>query len=248
MKEIGPIDYFRCGDCGFVFSKTHSELAPKKWSKLNVDYHHYNETDLNARAEVNQPPYAEQSFLIALLKARNIIDSKNMLDFAAGYGTLSNLLKELYNINLPIYDPYVKDGDLSRYVDNPIAKSYSVVISSAYFEHIRTRSDLDEVNSFVADDGCLILHTVICANIPADPDWFYLSPPVHTAFHTNKSMGILMEQWGYKSSLYSPQAKCWLLLKKPFSENERNIISINRELHAAWLFGKDGFMDYWKGF
>jgi hypothetical protein len=248
MEPIGPIDYHRCGDCGFTYSKTHQELTPAQWSDLNEHFHHYNETDTHVREAMNQPPYAEQAFMVAYLKANGMIDGDNMLDYAAGYGSLSNLLANLFHVRLPIYDPYVKGGDLSRYVAKPVPRAYATVINSAYFEHVLNRGELDAINNYVADDGCLIIHTVIAENVPADPDWFYLGPPVHTAFHTNKSMGILMKQWGYQSSIYCPQAKCWVLYKKPFAELEGTMQKMNTELQTKWFYGKDGFMDYWKGF
>jgi len=79
-----------------------------------------------------------------------------------------------------------------------------------------------------------------------DPEWFYLAPPVHTAFHTNKSMGLLMEQWGYEASIYSPKSKCWVLLREDESETARCVESINQRLQSAWFHYKRGFMDYWK--
>jgi hypothetical protein len=118
-------------------------------------------------------------------------------------------------------------------------------------EHILTREALDEVNNLVADDGILMIHTVICDRIPRDPDWFYLTPMVHTAFHTNKSMEILMKQWGYAASLYSPQAKSWYLFKKKYpqlSQLGEKINAINREIQGTYFHYKAGFVDYWKGF
>lgn len=114
------------------------------------------------------------------------------------------------------------------------------------FEHVINRRDLDEVNNLVSEDGGLFIHTVVVDSIPKDPNWFYIDVPVHTAVHTNRSMAILMEQWGYKSSIYSPQSKTWLLLKKPYKSIRPVIDSINEELQTQWLYGKDGFMDYWK--
>jgi hypothetical protein len=116
------------------------------------------------------------------------------------------------------------------------------------FEHVLQREDLDYVNKIVDNDGCLIIHTVVCENIPKDPNWFYLRPPVHTAFHTNKSMNILMDQWGYKSSIYCPQSKCWILLREHVAEVLAKVSSINKELQNTWFIAKEGFVDYWKGF
>jgi hypothetical protein len=248
MAAVGTVDYYRCGNCGFTHSKTHQELAPALWSELNESFHHYIETDPSLPDLLNQPPYAEQAFMLAYLKSHGMIDGDNMLDYAAGYGTLSKLLKGLFQVTLPIFDPYVKGGDLGRYVGRPLVGTYGTVINSAYFEHVLTRGELDAINNYVSDDGCLVIHSVICENVPRDPEWFYLGPPVHTAFHTNKSMDILMKQWGYQSSIYSPQAKCWVLYKKPYAELEETVLKMNKELQAKWFYGKDGFMDYWKGF
>jgi len=91
----------------------------------------------------------------------------------------------------------------------------------------------------------MIIHTVICENIPKNPDWFYIEPPVHATFHTNKSMGILMEQWGYKASIYCLSAKSWVLFKESKGVEEK-VCNINKELQTQYLVYKDGFVDYWK--
>ncbi len=123
--------------------------------------------------------------MLSLLGKNNIIKTDNMLDYAAGYGSLSRIADKYFGIDLPIYDPFVWASD-GRYVAAEDLQTYSAVINSAMFEHVTSREDLEELNKLVSDDGCLIVHTVICENIPKDPDWFYLYPPVHTAFHTNK--------------------------------------------------------------
>jgi hypothetical protein len=89
---------------------------------------------------------------------------------------------------------------------------------------------------------------VVCENIPDDPNWFYFKPPVHSAFHTNKSMGILMEQWNYMSSLYCPSAKTWILFKKEPIDLYGFMDRINRDFQTDYLYYKKGFVDYWKGF
>jgi len=124
------------------------------------------------------------------------------------------------------------------------------LINSALFEHIFTRSEFDRINNLIdTDSGCMFLHTVICENIPQNANWFYFEPPVHCAFHTNKSMGILMKQWGFKSSLYCPKAKSWVLFKKPTDNIEQTIASINTEFQTEYiLYNPEGFLDYWKGF
>ena len=247
MRDIGKVDYTKCKNCGFVLSRTHADLDPARRAKLNSECHHYFE-DPNNEKKGNQPPYAEQALMLLLLGRRGIVDIESMIDYAAGYGTLSRLLERYFQIHLPIFDRYVRDGEPSRYIRESDLGSYRTVINSAMFEHVLSREDLDDVNRLVAAGGSLILHTVVCETVPRDPDWFYLRPPVHTAFHTNKSMGILMEQWGYRCSIYCPKSKCWVLLKGRDPGLIDEIKSLNEEVQSDWFYFKDGFMDYWKGF
>lgn len=247
MREIGKVDYYKCERCGFVLSKTHSEIDESKRNKLNSVFHHYLENQENGMIG-NQPPYAEQAMMLSLLGKNGIISTDSMVDYAAGYGTLSNILTKYMDIDLPLFDPYVQSDNSGRYVDESELKTYKTVINSAMFEHVLRREDLDQVNNIVDGDGCLIIHTVVCENVPNDSNWFYLRPPVHTAFHTNKSMEILMGQLGYRSSIYCPQSKCWVLRKDNIEDITKMISKLNQELQTNWFYCKNGFVDYWKGF
>lgn len=247
MKDIGPIVYFRCRVCGFCLSKTHSELPESKWIELNTKFHHYLERDRHSK--INQPPYSEQALMAALLFKNGLVNSESVLDYAAGYGTLRGLLKKYFAIEISAYDPYVNiENSDGLVIAPPLSNSFGTVINSAMFEHVLCRNDLEAVNALVAEEGSLIIHTVVCENIPCDPEWFYLRPPVHTAFHTNRSMEILMRQWGYRASIYCPQAKCWTLFKRPYEDIQNAVKAVNDELQATWFYGKNGFLDYWKGF
>lgn len=186
--------------------------------------------------------------MVHVLSENNLIDCSSILDYAGGSGTFSDLLRQYFKILSLIFEPYMKKNTDSRYISRNEMGQNKVVFNSAMFEHIRSRSDLDEVNDVVEADGCMIIHSVICDNVPADPNWFYFRPPVHCAFHTNKSMEILMQQWGYSYSLYSPKAKCWTLFKKKPEDFERKIETINHQTKDSYLYFKKGFVDFWKGF
>jgi len=251
FTEVLKVDYWKCDNCGFVISKTHQEMSPEKWSELNEVWHHLFESDANKEI-INQPPYADQALALTVLGKNGLIEINDVLDYAAGYGTLSKFLAKYLNAKIKIYDRYVRDSESElEYVEEEDLKKYKLVINSAMFEHVLSRAALDEINDLVEDDGVLMLHTVICERIPKDPNWFYLTPMVHTAFHTNKSMKILMEQWGYAASIYSPQAKSWFLFKKNFPEIENletKVNEINKEIQTEYFHYKAGFVDYWKGF
>ncbi len=251
FEDALKVDYWKCENCGFVISRTHQEMTSDDWSSLNTSWHHHFENNKEARTN-NQPPYADQALALKMLSRNNIVDIDDALDYAAGYGTLSRFLSKYFDKNINIFDRYVRSSDENlRYVAEKDIKKYRLVINSAMFEHVLTREALDEVNDLVTDDGVLMLHTLICERIPKDPDWFYIGPMVHTAFHTNRSMSILMQQWGYAASVYSPQAKSWFLLKKDntrLAGLEARVNEINEEIQARYFHYKAGFVDYWKGF
>ena len=251
MNGINKVDYYKCQNCGFVISKTHVEMGDSQWEKIN-EIHHYwekqkkNNLENEKNEPTHQPPYLQQATMINLLQKNVILSQENILDYAGGYGTLNNILEKYYNIQSLVYDPFVNLKGI-KYVKEKELKKYKTVLNSAMFEHIKSRRDLDMVNGLVDEDGSLIIHTVVCENIPKDSNWFYINP-VHCAFHTNKSMDILMKQWNYISSIYCPTSKCWILLKEESSKFSEKIIKINIELQEPYLFYKNGFMDYWKGF
>lgn len=251
FPEPLTVDYCRCGHCGFVLSRTHQAMSPKVWSALNTSWHHHYENHRENKVS-NAPPYAEQALALKMLACNGVLDLNAALDYAAGYGTLSKFLAKYFGARLRIFDRYVQDaGTDGDYVAEQDLSRYGLVINSAMFEHVLDRAALDEVDRLVASDGALMLHTVICERVPRDPNWFYLGPMVHTAFHTNRSMELLMAQWGYAASVYSPLAKSWWLFKAghpALDRLEAIVEAINAEVRMKYFLYKPGFVDYWKGF
>ena len=252
MEDTGNVCYYKCVNCGFVASKTHYDMTEEKWQKLN-EVHHLSEKSLaekiqnESKDKIGTPPYLQQALMIKVLQEKGIIPMSLILDYAGGYGFLHNILRNYFSIESIIYDPYIHN-ESQKYILKNDLKKYEIVLNSAMFEHIRKRDDIDSINDFVSENGCLIIHTVVCENIPCDKDWFYIKFPVHCAFHTNKSMEILMEQWKYKSSIYCPTSKCWVLIKNEPQKIREKIIDINPELKDNYFYYKKGFVDYWKGF
>ena len=243
---LGPVDYHKCPNCGFTFSKTLYELEGGKWETLNHNFHHYIENNNNLIS--NQPPYLQQALMLSVLQRNQLIDLSSAIDYGSGQGTLSSALSKYFSQKLKQYEPFEKKENLSHlYIDNPNSGEFGVVITSALFEHLMTRESFDKINRLVSSDGCLVIHTVICENIPKDPSWFYLEVPVHCSFHTNKSMDILMKDWGYNCSIYCPTAKSWVLFKNA-NNIQSTIDSINNEFQNPYFHFKNGFVDYWKGF
>ena len=247
VEDIERYDYSKCSSCGFVFLETIKELSDKRWEQLNYDFHTYIE---NNTSPTNQPPYIEQASLINVLAKHNVIDMNSSLDYAGGYGTLSKILDQYYNLTLKVYDPYIKESSFKNYIDLIGEKQFGFVINSALFEHVIDKKALNGINEPVDKErGALMIHTVICENIPNDPAWFYYLPPVHCAFHTNKSMNILMKEFGFESSLYCPSAKSWVLFKQHEPSIEIALNEINNLFQTNYCYyQKDAFVAYWKGF
>ncbi len=247
------VEYCKCPKCGFVYSRTHQEMPKSNWEALYLRCHNSFESDLSSRT-INQPPYAGMAMAVNILAKNGVIYVDRTLDYAAGKGTLSKVLSKYHDINIDCYDRYVFDdpsSDYVHYVSTSSLGDYNVVVNSAMFENVVARQDLDEVNGCVTADGVLMLHTLVCESVPADFGWFYLDPIVHCAFHTNKSMGILMNQWGYSDSIYAPIAKSWFLFKKgnPLIKDLSGIIDrINNQFQSDIFHHKKGFVDFWKGF
>lgn len=244
---LDEAEFYKCDNCGFTYSKTLFEMEQSKWELLNQQFHTHIENPQNLK-QGNQPPYIEQATMLNLLKINKIIDTKSIIDYGGGLGTIEKILQKYFNMNMPIHDPFMQNNMEQDLIYLNESGIYKTVYCSALFEHIIKRDTIETINNFVADDGVLILHTVICENIPKDPNWFYINPPVHSALHTNKSMSILMEQLNYVSSLYCPTSKCWVLYKKEPSDLLKGVSQINAELQNDYIYYKKGFVDYWKGF
>lgn len=240
--------YYKCSSCGFTFSDTHQTMEQSIWGDLNSTWHHAFESGALGE-NINQPPYANMALATKLLSVNGLVNTRNALDYAAGYGTFSGILGKYFDERIYRYDPFVS-GQLDEYcIDSVAGKKYDFVVNTAMFEHILYRRDIDAVNDLVSDAGVMMLHTQIRQEIPCDPNWFYLEPHVHSAFFTNKSMEILLDQWGYKCSVYSPEARVWFFFKSahPMIDSVPDVVrEINRELQREYFFYKVGFMDYWK--
>lgn len=229
--------YYKCSDCGFVFSDTHANLTEEEYSKLNKKYCEYSFEE-NINDFKHRPPYLQQALLLNIINKFQLCGEK-WLDFGCGTKFFERILKDNFNLKIDGYDKYLNKDFV------PSKNYYDLVFSSAVLEHITTQDTIEEMISYLNDDGILVFHTLVCENIPKDKNWFYLLP-VHSAFFSNKSMSVIMKKYGFSSSAYCPMAKSWILFKDKFIEEK--IKSINLSLLNEYLIFKDGFVDYWKGF
>jgi hypothetical protein len=250
FPEVGldTVDYWRCEDCGFVISKTHVEMTREAWENLNYKMH--------AGYQATRTTAEDDPLLVGRLQkqAEMLCDVQELgilkrgdrwLDYACGDGRLSDILLQVYSLQMLKYERYMPKRE--GYLDGGalVPGGFDFVITTSVFEHLARREQFDAIENLLGKQGVLGIHTLVCEEVPADPAWFYMNP-VHCAFHTNKSMEILFRQWGYKCSIYNVEAKLWLWFKSEPKEIEAIIQGANVRSRRPHYIFKAGFVDYWK--
>lgn len=241
LKEV---DYWKCSNCGFSASKTHFEMTDSQWSDLNNSFHqksHYCDGNPNNR---NQR-YFNQALMLSLMNKNGLIESDAWLDWGCGVGSVAILLNKNFDIELLTYDKYFTPEINEIGKDRLLERAFNLVVNTAVFEHVRDRDTLDEIESYVSASGCFAIHTLVPETVPRDQEWMYLLP-VHTAFHTNRSMQILMDEWGYTCSVYNEHSKMWVFFRQDVDSIQSKVSDFNRLLGWEYLHFKAGFMDYWQ--
>jgi len=200
-------------------------MSDKEWEQLNHNYHNsYQHTGANPDDPHWKARTFRQARAITGMNNLGLIGPGQWVDYGAGDGLLSTMVskKGLYLAN---YDKYMHHADYLS--DEDFNETlFPLITCTCVFEHVRERADLDCIIDALYDDGILALHTMVVEDVPKDPNWnYYLQ--VHCSFYTNRSMQILFDDWGFKSSFYHVPSRMWFCFKGdvPF---------------------KEGFMDYWK--
>lgn len=242
--NLNQVEYYKCINCDFVHSETHRLMSAESWLELNHDYHNsYQGGDAN----VDDPRWLEriqaQAYVINDLAGLQLLNKEgDWLDYACGDGKLFDSLK--INGNLFKYDEYMHKENYQT-KNQLMNKHFDFVITTSVFEHLLERRHFEAINSLVSDKGVMGLHTMVCEQVPCDPTWFYLIP-VHCAFHTNKSISILLKQWGYVESIYNVNSRLWFFFKQNDLSLEKIINRANERMSAPMYLYKSGFVDYWK--
>jgi hypothetical protein len=213
-------------------------MSAERWESLNRECHSaYLGSDVNPGDPRWLERLAAQSTVLNDAYQEGLIPAgRPWLDYACGDGKLSELLQKRFGLELQKYEIYMENKPDYLQHKDLITNGFDFVITTSVFEHLTQRRQFDAIASLVAETGVLGVHTLVRETIPTDPQWFYLQAP-HCAFHTNRSMEILFQQWGYKSSAYHIESRLWLWFKGDMSDKIDE---------SKYVFKKGGFVDYWK--
>lgn len=236
--------YVKCNNCGLVINKTYYEMGDEERSIINSECHEYQGSESNIVDPKWLDRLQRQAQLFAkLFELGFFTENMQVVDYGCGDAKFSNYVKKICGIDwVKNYDKYmVTNTYLSSY--NMTSIKFDVVVTCSVFEHLIGMKDIDEIMSYLKDDGILCLHTLICEAVPNDPQWFYLLPP-HCTLWTNKAMSILFEKYKFVSCAYSPTAKMWFFIR---NRRKQNLLeNLKKSFDEKELLIDDRFIEYWK--
>ncbi len=237
MKNLESCEYVRCENCGLVVAKTLYEMPQKNWEALNYECHATYQNTNELAVDPNWLPRLKaQAKVIAELINRGVLDKNaNALDYGAGDGKLSDFVAE--KDWLKKFDKYMaRPNENYLSAEDLQPESFDFVITCSVFEHLLGKNDVEKIFALLKSSGTMALHTLICEEVPRDPNWFYLQP-VHCTFWTNAAMKIIFSRYKFKACAYDVGARLWFM----FRDAEK--ISLLKNL--PFVVSND-FVDYWK--
>lgn len=249
-------EFYRCPECGLVINKTVYDMDSLKWAEINDENMEFqgeidqNNSLWNRRLGRIKP----QAKFLAELFYNNLFEvGIKSVDYGCGDGLLSDMAGEIY-VELAKCDEKVElIGKYERFLDTKDERYYSdfdmrdgtfdLAVSAAVLEHMIGMDDVDRFFRLVSPTGTAIIHTLICEEVPCDPEWFYIWKPFHCTIWTNKAMAMIYKKYGFLGCAYHVQSKMWIFFKD--FEKYKKAKSIAGKIDGEWVFSEN-FVDYWK--
>ena len=249
MKHVDKCEYVCCENCGLVVSKTVYEMPREQWEKLNYECHSalFNKGEIDYR-DIDPNVFVrfetQSDFFSELVKHGIFKPDWKAVDYGAGDGTLADMTnKKIGTAWLKKFDAYMEARD-ENYLSEVSPKSFDFLVSSSVFEHLNgIEGDVDRIIELIKPTGIMGLHTLICEEVPQNPNWFYALLPIHCTFWTNKATQILFEKAGFKRCAYHVEARMWLMFRNV--EDFERLKSSADKLTGTLVFSEN-FVDYWK--
>lgn len=259
LSKRGMHEYMRCEKCGIVIDRTAYEQDIDQIKEdIIIAHTSYQKSDINPDTDLNWiERLNRQAKLLVQFYSEGIFQTNiRVVDYGCGDGKLSEYFQQKCRVLLDHkaanecspkilkYDKYMKpDNDNSYLSDCEMQQGmFDVVITCSLLEHLIGKKDIDEVFCLLNDRGTFCLHTLICEEVPRDPDWFYLLEG-HVTLWTNAAMKYIYKQYKFVGCAYNLETRMWFFFRdrKLFHK----LIEKEKMLDGVWETSTD-FIDYWK--
>lgn len=247
--DIPEVKLFKCTNCGSVVSEAQERLSPEKLGSLMGQTHTFWEklkTRIYAdgiKFPIGTAPHLQVATLVQLLLKNGLAQADNILDYAAGYGHLSKILKKYFAVRINNYEPFAASAS-EVYLCRENLENVTLLINCAMFQCLANLRPFEDMRSLLAENGVLLLQTVAAGNITPELTRHIFYTPVCLNMPSNCGMEILMKKFGFLSSCYAKNAKSWVFFQQEI--DPAIVKNINRELLASELVYSKGFVGYWK--
>jgi len=173
-----PVWYYRCPDCGFLFTAQFDDWTPGQWKEriYNAEYGSVDPEGIDARPRGNAQFGADVAHRVG---------ARRLLDYGGGAGLLSQLLVEAcfdsWSWDM-LHDTARPDGD------------FDLISCFEVFEHTPTpRETLADLLSFLRPGGVVLFSTLTLGPLPFhDASHWYIAPRNgHVSIHSDDSLRLL---------------------------------------------------------
>ncbi|NTU58116.1 MAG: class I SAM-dependent methyltransferase [Chlorobiaceae bacterium] len=193
--SLKPVYYYRCAECGFVFSPELCSWTKQQFGNLiyNGDYVNFDPDFVEAR------PKLHADIITAVFQGYR--EHLKILDYGGGQGQMVSLLRNA-GFNAVSYDPYYDEGSVPEHSDFDLVTAFEV------FEHAAApRRMMEEVAGFLGKESVFLFSTVVSDGQILENGrltWWYASPRNgHISLYTTKSLRMLGACYGFEFHSFS---------------------------------------------
>jgi SAM-dependent methyltransferase len=209
-----PIHYFRCPDCGFIFTTAFDQFTMEDFRR-----HIYNSDYLLVDPEYQDERPRGNAALI--LKFFPYLKPQRLLDYGCGAGLLVEVLRATGLFQVDGYDPFVPGNDVKP------THRYDCIVCFEVLEHSTDPArTLAEMNDLLTDNGLILFSTLLQ---PADIErqgvnWWYVLPRNgHVSLFSRASLLKLVQPLGFGLGSYDNNVH---VLVRGFPEFAKHLLRI----------------------